>query len=456
MSLAGKTVYFPVESLVGLGHFNRAGRIVREMAGAGADVTVASGTFVDEERFFAGARREAVPAHVFQTADGAGYSLGADGRRTIIPQFNAAAHEGARIAAHLRAMARVKPDALLSEFWPFDRPQFDAEMMAMLGATAPEAAGKPCVRVASVRDMLDRKESPGGETDSDGYAPRESWVTGTLNAHYDAVLVHGDPRFVKLEDTFGAVADIKVPVIYTGYVLADLPPRRAPDAATGALVVSCGSGVNAHDMVFSFLAAWRALQIRAAAGDAQAAFVTGRPVNIVCGPRFAQALYEEVEQWARVLQARGGMPVTVEHYRRDLTAMLATAAFSVSLAGYNTTLETLALGVPSILIPKYRMTEGRVAASDEQWSRLQRLQAAGMAAPARPETVNNSRQFADMIAREMTDQVLGPRRGAGLDFGGAARTVAALAALVKDKVSGPAAGPNKFDTVLRGRYVYGK
>ncbi|TAL28690.1 MAG: glycosyltransferase, partial [Alphaproteobacteria bacterium] len=61
MSIEGAKVYFPVESLTGLGHLNRTGKIVREMVKAGLEVTVASGSFVDPQRFFAGADLKSIP-----------------------------------------------------------------------------------------------------------------------------------------------------------------------------------------------------------------------------------------------------------------------------------------------------------------------------------------------------------------------------------------------------------
>jgi predicted glycosyltransferase len=444
MSLQGKSVYFPVESLVGLGHFNRAGKIVREMVTAGADVTVASGTFVDGNRFFAGARRKAVAPFVFESIDGNHYTLDSEGRRTILREFNSVAHEHKRTGAHLLNISRAQPDILISEFWPFDRPQFDGEMQTMIGATQARVLGKGCMRVASVRDMLDVHE--GGYADGEA---RSAYAARILNNHYDAVMVHGDPRFVTLDETFDAVDEVKIPIVYTGYVLADLPQRQTPDPATGAMVVSCGSGVNAHDMVMSFMAAWQDL-IGRIDSDAEADYVTERPLHIICGPRFAHGLYEEVVQWGRVLQQRGGMPVTVDRYRTDLTKILSRAAFSVSLAGYNTTLETLALGVPSIMIPKYRLADGRFITSDEQWSRLQRLARQDMAAIAAPEKVSNARGFADMLKREFITQTTSPRGRAGLDFDGARRSVEILEGLAAE---GPRPdrdrADNKFDLAMR-------
>lgn len=430
--LQGKKIYFPVESLVGLGHFNRTGRLVREMTAAGASVTVASGTFVDKNRFFPATRCIEIPSPVLRFNNDKYYTLESDGRRTLVENFNDAAHTNLRQSWHVKWINRIAPDVLCSEFWPFDRPQFDQEMNGMIRATA----DRPCLRVVSVRDII--HEDVGADASSDA---RAAWAAQTLNDHFDAVLVHGDPRLVRLEETFAAAADLRVPVIYTGYVLADLPLRRAPDAQTGPILVSCGSGVGGHDMLFSFMAAWENL-LRRAETDSAAAFATERPLHIITGPRFLPHLYDEAEQWARRLGAQSGHLVTLERYRQDFTDVLAQAAFSVSLAGYNTTLETLALGVPGILVPKYQLNDGRIASTEEQENRLRRLQQAGMAVTADPHAIGNARQFADMIAREMTAQLAAPRAAAVLDMDGAGAAVRALEMLAV----------NKFDTRAGARY----
>ncbi len=406
-----KKIYFPVESLVGLGHFNRSGKLVREMVKAGLDVTVASGSFVDRERFFAGAVCRDLPP-IVRREKGAYVVLKPDGTREAVKDFNEQARIDERIKAHLRNIRDIKPDIVISEFWPFSRPYLDREMEAVF--REPDF-----LRVASVRDVLDLPETPSPE--------RDEWVVRTANETFDAVLVHGDPRFIPLSETFAAAAKITAPVIYTGYVVDD-PPRHAGDGRDTPVVVSCGSGVEGEQMVLSILTAWQKLLEQ---GVPAVEALTSRPVNIVCGPRFEPEIFESVLEWTQILAQKFNRTISVEHYRNDFTALLARAAFSVSLAGYNTTLETLAIGVPAVMVPKYDLKGSGLKISTEQLYRLERLQKEGMIAYAHPEEVQDSKKFADILLHEFARQTSGDRPHPQLDFSGAENTVAAITRMAR-------------------------
>ncbi len=448
MGLAGKKVYFPVESMTGLGHLNRTGKLVREMVGAGLGVTVAGGSLVDARRFFAGAECRQIPALALRDSRGY-FEFGADGARSYLRDFNAAARQGERIGAHLANFCAVKPDILISEFWPFNRPAVDFEMESLLKAS--KETGSASLRLVSIRDVLEPLNENSTITPAEVEA-RHDWVVKTINGNFDAVLVHGDPGFIPLKETFAAAAKITVPVIYTGYVV-DSPAAR--DVAAGGpdapILVSCGAGYNCHELVFSFLTSWQHLLDRRES-DPETAKLVNRPVQIVCGPRFNPEAFEEVKEWAQMLAQKSGHPIMVERYREDFTSLLAKAAFSISFAGYNTTLETLALDVPALLIPNYGIYDNRMRINAEQLYRLQRLEERGLAAFAHPNDVQNSRTFAAIMVREFSRQTAEGRAYPKLDFSGAEHSVAAIESLMREKqkrgfrpVSLPVAGA----TVLR-------
>ena len=64
-----------------------------------------------------------------------------------------------------------------------------------------------------------------------------------LNQYFDAVLVHGDSQLSRLEDHFPWIADIGIPVVYTGFVSEKLEDVSRPDGAPNRYVlVSAGGG----------------------------------------------------------------------------------------------------------------------------------------------------------------------------------------------------------------------
>lgn len=440
MSLDDKEVFFPVESLTGLGHFNRTGKLVREMVKDGMNVTVTSGSFVDPERFFAGADCKQIPQIAFKN-NGKWFTLGADGSRTLQENFNEAARKDERTAAQLKVVNEKHPDIVLTEFWPFDRPGLDQEMEAVLEVTKPDSAHG--LRLVSVRDVLDtpydmdKAKNPDIERQ---HKERQAWAIREINEKFDAVLIHGDPNFIPLSETCPQAADIKVPVIYTGYVIDDLPKRTvAPGDKHAPIVVSCGSGVDGQELVYSFLTAWqRLLDKRNTSPDI--AYVVDRPVHIICGPRFDPTARREVDEWGEILRAYG-VDLKVDGYRDDFTSVLAGAAFSVSLAGYNTTLETLAMDVPSLMVPKYGFVQGQLRFSTEQLYRLERLHEKDMASYAHPNEVQNAKIFGQRLVREFIYQTRGDKSRPKLNFDGAKNTVAAIHDLLKTKNAAAAPEP---------------
>jgi predicted glycosyltransferase len=214
-------------------------------------------------------------------------------------------------------------------------------------------------------------------------------------------------------------------------------PKRtvAPDDPNAPVVVSCGAGADCHELIMSFLTAWEKLLARRDSEPAVAKLVN-RPVVIISGPRFEPNTYREIEDWAKLVAQASGNPVTVEHYRKDFTSLLANAAFSVSFAGYNTTLETLATGVPHVMVPNYAYYNGRMKMNTEQLYRLERLGEKGYAAYAHPDDVQNAKKFADILVNEYTRQTSGTHEHPRLNFDGAENTIATLSRMLRQQEEG--------------------
>jgi predicted glycosyltransferase len=185
-----------------------------------------------------------------------------------------------------------------------------------------EAAAKarPRLKVAcSLRDILVAKPD----------AKRNSEMLELARRHFDAVLVHGDPRLVRLEESFPPAAALGDLLRYTGYVAAKLEGRAA---AHGEVAVSAGGGAVGMGLLSAALAA-RGLSTLADA-----------PWRLIAGPGLPEADYRRLAE---------ALPpgVALERFRADFPHYLSGARFSVSQAGYNTVMDLLQTQIPAVVVP---------------------------------------------------------------------------------------------------------
>jgi predicted glycosyltransferase len=233
----------------------------------------------------------------------------------------------------LRAFDSFLPDVVVTELFPFGRKQFSFELMPLL-QRAQGSTNRPVI-VSSIRDILVTKQDQ---------AKHEKFVTGLVNSFYDLVLVHGDEKFIKLEDTFSRVNDLKCAVKYTGYVVQQ---EKSPAAAVNELgsrsswkptiVVSNGSGASpsGHHLLESVLGAAPYLEPAIPHG-----------FHIFAGPLMPEEMYRRLEALARPLPN-----VKLASYTPDLPGELRQAKLSVSMAGYNTVMDILSTGVRALVYP---------------------------------------------------------------------------------------------------------
>lgn len=226
----------------------------------------------------------------------------------------------------MEAFEDFAPDVLITELFPFGRKQFRFELMPLL-----EAARKKPVRtrvVCSLRDILVEKANP------DTY---EEGVLHTLHSHYDLLLVHSDPRLIPLKETFQTVDKLRIPLVYTGFVVRKPPPRPITNQdhrSTKVIVVSSGGGKVGVDLLEATLRAVRdcsreELRLRAFIGP----FMD--PSD--------RARLEDI--------ARGDPRMDLCPFSLDFLSELAKADLSVSMAGYNTCMDILSAGIKSLVYP---------------------------------------------------------------------------------------------------------
>jgi predicted glycosyltransferase len=227
--------------------------------------------------------------------------------------------EGRRAETVLGAFRRVRPDVIIVELFPFGRKKLAVEILPLLAEARAAGAFVAC----SVRDILVR-----GRSDQAAHDERAASIANRL---FDTVLVHADPRLVRLEETFCPNTPLRVRVRYTGFVVPGVPLRTAGTRAR-RLVVSAGGGRFGGPLLRAAAAAAPAIRER-----------TGLDVRLVAGPFLPADDRDALAAGAHAYELVRSVP--------DLAAELATAAVSLSQCGYNTALDVLRARVPALVVP---------------------------------------------------------------------------------------------------------
>lgn len=324
-------VFFYVQHLLGIGHLARASRVAAALSADGFAVTVVTGGLPVPG--FPGAGVEHVELPAVATASEGFSGLVDESGAPVDDDFKAR-----RTALLLDALARSLPDIVIIEAFPFGRRQMRFELLPLLEAVA-AMQPKPKL-VTSVRDILQARVKPG----------RNEETVDLLNRHFDLVMVHGDPSFARLEDTFPLASTVCAPIAYTGLVAG---PEPAPAEDTFEVVISAGGGAAGASLV-------------AAAVDAANKVGGNAPWALITGPNLPAELFDDAER-------RAPDRLTVFRFRQDFPSLLRNAELSVSQAGYNTICDIFRAGCRALLVPF------AAGGETEQSERAARLEAQGLA-----------------------------------------------------------------------------
>ena len=210
-----------------------------------------------------------------------------------------------------------RPDIVVIEAFPFGRRQMRFELIPLL-EKAKQADWSPLI-AGSVRDILQQKTK----------LKRLQETVATLKNYFDLLMVHGDPQFSTLDETFELAREIEDLIRYTGIVSADIPSLSGP---AYDVIVSAGGGAAGELIMIN---AMRAKPLTTL-DDAKWCFITGPNLS---------------EDVRNRLAAEKSRNVTIETHRTDFRALLAHARLSISQAGYNTSADILRAGCPAILVP---------------------------------------------------------------------------------------------------------
>lgn len=379
------SVFFYVQHLLGIGHLARASRIARAMIDRGMNVTLVTGGLPVAGFPGPGIPHIALPPIAVSNSDFSGL-LTASGQPAD------AAYLDARKTQLLAAYHAIKPDIVLIEAFPFGRRQVRFELLPLIDAI--DASHPRPALVTSVRDILQRKVKPG----------RNEETVALINRAFDLVLVHGDPSFAALEDSFPPTDQIKHKIAYTGLVC---PPAPPPPAERFDVLVSAGGGAAGKKLI-------------AAAVDAARLLPQLKNWLIITGPNMTQPDYD-------ALAENQPANVTLTRFRPDLASLMRGAQLSVSQAGYNTVADVLMAGCHALLVPY--ATSGET----EQTDRATLLENIG-----RTRSLTEAALTSEILATAIQHEIARPLPAQALQISldGAARSAEILLNFVKNRPRG--------------------
>jgi predicted glycosyltransferase len=292
----------------------------------------------------------------------------------------------------LETLRATRPAALVVELFPFGRRRFADELVPLLEAAA-EMRPRPVV-VSSVRDILVGK--------GDDQEAHDTITCVLANRYLDEILVHSDPGFARLEESFRPRIPLRVPVRHTGFVVPDREDTP-PANRERAVIVSAGGGLVGAPLLRAAL-------------EAAPLLPPNLRLEVVAGPFLPE------EDWDALRRAAAGLPgIELHRFAPELGARIRGAAASVSQCGYNTALDLLRAGVPALVVP---FADGR---EDEQARRAERLERQGALRVLPAERLEPT-----ALAREIVALLDFEPRRIDLDLSGAETSAAALGELVRD------------------------
>ncbi len=301
-------VLFYCQYLLGIGHVRRSALVVKALQQQGFEVHVIFGGIPVEISFGQATLHYLPPV---KTADVHFSGLvHADGRPFT------QADQQARSQALLTLAQQIAPHAIVTETYPFGRRMMRFELKPLL-KWARQQTPRPLV-ISSIRDILQQRKPK-----------RRQETLDLVQTYYDHVWVHGDQQLVALQASFPDAERIQDKLAYTGYVCPPAVPRAAQAAG---IMVSVGGGSIGYEMMLTALALYKT------------GFARDKHWSFMAGPHMPAEHYQH-------LLAQSGERLSVFRLVPDFVERLASAELSISLGGYNTTMDILQSRVPAVIVP---------------------------------------------------------------------------------------------------------
>jgi predicted glycosyltransferase len=328
--------------MVGSGHLRAVSHLARSLCEAGLDVLIVTSTCQGDALHFdyGSAAIESLPA-LKRHHTARSFIMESEDAR-----FDGKSFRGLRGTRLLEIYERSRPDAIVIETWPIARHNFHDELLCLLRHVM-SVSPRPRIYCLA-RDVVYMRDAMP--------SPHRTMESDFLNQFFDSVIVRGDGQ-IAFSESYPAISHVQRPVRYAGYFIGALPPRSTQDFSEREVIVAAGSGFSqsTRDWYASALNAWKHSGLR-----------RHRWRFLVPAP-FTTQDFEALRELALKV---AGDSIVVQRNEGAFPARLVNAAAAILQAGYNTTLEAIASGIPTVLLP--------MSTAYEQTYRLERLSQLGI------------------------------------------------------------------------------
>jgi predicted glycosyltransferase len=243
-----------------------------------------------------------------------------------------------------------QPDCLITEFFPFGRHKLFFELLPLIKYL--KKSHNSTKIVSSIRDIIGRKD-----LDKD-----EEIICDLTSQYYDLILCHSDPNFQRLEENFSRFKDLNCQVKYTGFVTQSQSSSLSGEdwenfsRKEPMILVSIGGGRIGAELIETVIEASGILEK-----------AIPHRIQVFTGPFMEEETFSDLEKSASLTRN-----VNIQRYTSQLMAYMKKADLSISLSGYNTTMNILMTGVKSLVVPI-----GHYHQDEEQLVRTKKLEKAG-------------------------------------------------------------------------------
>lgn len=379
-------ILFYCQHILGMGHFVRSMEIVRGLVNDFQVCFINGGEVI--QGFDVPADVELINLPAIKT-DSEFRSL-----QAVDSTQDLAAVQESRTQQLLKIYEEFQPDILMIELFPFGRRKFSFELIPLLERV--RANGRTTKVVCSLRDIVVTKQNR---------QKHEEKVCQLMNQYFDLLLIHGDPWFQPLEETFSRIDDLACNIHYTGYIVQPQPEADL-SVQKPMILVSVGGGRFGHELLDCALDTAPILSK-----------LIRHQIQIFTGPFMPESKFLELQSKAQMCEN-----IRLDRYTPNFLSYMRNADLSISMSGYNTTMNILTTGVRGMLLP--------FTGNDDQEQRIraEKLEKLGVIDVIRTEELQPER-FAQKIIHCLQKQ---PTQ-ISFDFNGVEKTARLLKQLVTEQ-----------------------